>query len=71
MRCEGDATCQVIDQCAGARQAIGAETLFRRLRMLCVATVANVEVIVMALLIPIDIGPMVKIVVADVDVDVE
>ena len=66
MKCKGDATCQVIDPSAGARKAIGTEMLFRRLRMLCVATVATVPP-----LITVDVGSIMKVVVVDVDVDVE
>ena len=69
MRCAGDATCQVLDQCASARPAGGADTLCRQLQALCVAAVAFVKVIVMSLLIQVSVGSMMKIVVVDVDVE--
>ena len=64
-------TCQVIVQRSGARQASGAETLFGRLRVLCVTNVVNVEVVAMALFIRKVVGSMMNIAVVDVVVDAE
>ena len=69
IRCEGDTTCQLSDKCAGARQMCGAKTPFPRAQVLCVPTVACVQVKIVLLLIPVGIGSMMRIMVVDVDVE--